>query len=365
MPDNRKTPPRGWNLTVIRARPALKLLPMDPTGSIDWSEVDIAQIDTGYTEHPVFGDFVAGETHLNIHAGRNFRDGETLNDPRDPINYSGLGTLPGHGTHTGSLLCGNKIAGKFDGGVAPGLPLIPYRVANTGIIGWPAGTKRDRLHVAQAIMHAVDENDVDAINMSMGIPWLSPFGSRPLGNAVDYAYEHGVIICAAAGQVIDRVTYPGKFYRTIGCGGIDPDKTMWNNIDQGYSEFDLIHIDTWAPANHINRPTVTLDEEGKLQTDIYANNGSGTSYATAHVTAAAAMWLVYHREAIALLYGHKPWMRIEAFRQLLKQTAKTMSGDQRPYPGTGILDIKALLEAELPQPGGLNKEERLAANMWA
>ena len=81
--------------------------------------------------------------------------------------------------------------------------------------------------------------------------------------------------------------------------------------------------------------------------------GTGTSYATVHVAAAAAMWLRRHGPALAARYA-APWQRVEAFRLLLRQTARPISG-QAPGNGTGILDIEALLRAPLPAASGLAK----------
>ena len=40
--------------------------------------------------------------------------------------------------------------------------------------------------------------------------------------AFDCAYMAGVIVCAAGGQYTDTVTYPGRYFRTIGVGGVQP-----------------------------------------------------------------------------------------------------------------------------------------------
>ena len=140
---------------------------------------------------------------------------------------------------------------------------------------------------------------------------------------------------------------------------------MWNTADQGYDEHDLPHIDVWGPANDINHAVASLKSDGTLDTDTYPSDGSGTSYATAHVTAAAAMWIVHHGVHIDEMYGNMPWMRVEAFRQLLKSSSKPIVGDQQPAPGTGILNINVLLNAPLPSPATLQKEDRLSVNMWA
>ncbi|VAW78937.1 hypothetical protein MNBD_GAMMA12-3235 [hydrothermal vent metagenome] len=354
---------RNWNLDLVNAKKAMNYLKRE-LGEINWSGVEVAQIDTGYTEHPVFGDF-SSTTNILWQAGKNYQDEHMNSLPVDPMNYDGLLQSAGHGTEIASVICGHATRGKFDGGACPGLPLIPYRATNSVILGFPASSNRERTNVAKSIRHAIDRNEADIINICLGSAGLSfAFGSRNLGKAVDYAYDNGVIICAAAGQGTDLVTYPGKFFRTIGCGAVNPDRSIWNTKGQGYHEFEMIHIDVWGPGSNINIPTIGFDSNHELITDLYEQKASGTSYATAHVTAAAAMWLARHGTEIDRLYGHQKWMRVEAFRYLLKASAQSLRADQQSHPGTGILDIKALLTAELPSPHLLKYEDRLAVNMY-
>ena len=73
------------------------------------------------------------------------------------------------------------------------------------------------------------------------------------------------------------------------------------------------------------------------------------------------MWLTYHGEDLDNAYD-EPWMRIEAFRALLKSTGKSIS-DRTLKGGTRILDIDALLKAELPDKRTLKREARKAVVM--
>ena len=82
-------------------------------------------------------------------------------------------------------------------------------------------------------------------------------------------------------------------------------------------------------------------------------------YATAHVAAAAAMWLVRHDEKLDKQYK-KPWQRIEAFRSLLKTTSSGIKGGYPTKKGTGILDIHALLKAKLPKATALKSRQPLS-----
>ena len=332
---------RIWNLRMVRAREAMAMLPLDPDGLVDWNGVEIAHTDTGYTHNPVF--LWDGDQSPILSDGGNYMEPGTR--PRDPLNYRGY---PGHGTRTASVLCGN-LPGSFVG-VAPGAPTVSYRVTNTVVLG-----RNQRKKLARAIRHA-GEAGCEVVSISLGIPGLSVFGRRLLGQAVDEAYDNGIIVVGAGGQVIDVVTYPGKFFRTIGVGGVTPEREVWFE----YNRVMLKFIDVWAPADPIRRANTVL-ANGQEQYDF--GNGDGTSYSTIHVAGAAAMWLVYRGDQIETKYS-KPWMRIEAFRKLLKKTHQDVEGDYQPAPDTGILDIKGLLDADLPRITQADYEKRKAVDQY-
>ena len=296
-----------WNIKVVRAREALALLPRKPDGNVDWGEIEVAHLDTGATRHSVFGPW-NGDQNDTILADRGMNYMEPGEKLFDPLNYKGF---PGHGTRTGSVLCGD-LPGTHTG-VAPELPTVPYRVTNTVILH----SKRVKVNISRAIRDAVDKG-FEIISMSLGMPWLGA-GGRQMGEAADYAYENGVMIVAAGGQEIDRVIYPAKYWRTVGVGGISPDGTVWYEYIEGDTDF----IDVWAPADEIYRANMVRRDgeirEGKYQT------GDGTSYATVHVSGTAAMWLVHRGDEIADKYT-EPWMKIEAFKKLLRKTKQKNRG---------------------------------------
>ncbi|HIP77386.1 MAG TPA: hypothetical protein EYH07_02840, partial [Kiloniellaceae bacterium] len=238
---------KAWNLDLVKAREAFAMLPRIPGQDevIDWGEVEIAQIDTGYTEHSVFGPWQNGSSPvLQVEDGKNMI--ERSKPPRDPLDYKGTS---GHGTRILSVLCGD-LSGSHTG-VAPGVPTIPYRCINHVVIK----SKKARKRIAAAIRDAVDRNSSEIISMSLGFPQMSIFGQRHLGEAVDHAYERGIIIVAAGGQIIDRVTYPGKFSRSIGVGGVRPDRKVWFKYEESMAKRS---IDIWAPADDIRRANSVL-----------------------------------------------------------------------------------------------------------
>jgi subtilisin family serine protease len=359
-------PDTDWSLKLTRARDALALLSSTYPGD-SWGDINVAHLDTGIRPNSAFGAWVTPLQGVNF-----VEPGQSPYDPLHPTQFAG------HGTRTLSVLTGLRPGFQ---GVAAGLPAIPYRVADDVLLG----TKTEQNNVARAITHAVEERACEVITISMGYPLNSLFTHSALGAAVDLAYRRGVIVVAAGGQVINQPCYPGKFFRAIAVGGLrkgdSGDLGIYQDYFDGNPKQSLrTFIDVWAPADPVWRietpPTVTPG------VDFPAGWGDGTSYATPHVAAGAAMWLSYRRNEIAAAYT-APWQRVEAFRLLLKQTAIDLSGrpdfkGTKPHRGTtppqkgavgknrlgatGGLDILALLQADLPKAGVLREETRLAEN---
>lgn len=356
-----------WNLRMVRARQALALLPRGPDGeAVDWGDLRVAHLDTGYTRHPVFGDWDRGDRWMRPAEGIDLIDG---GDPLDPCDYEGS---PGHGTRTASVLCGlaedPRVASGI--GVAPRLPVVPCRVVRWVVLSPESARER----VAEGLRFARRQG-IPVVSASLGVPFFLPGTTGGMGRAVDEAYEDGMVVVAAAGQIADRVTYPGKYDRTICVGGVTWQRRIWFDYGSGRDR-----VDVWAPAEGVlradplapdparARPPIEGDDPGTFASTSDASSsgglgkGSGTSYATVHVAAAAAMWLRLRGGDIAAAYG-EPWQRVEAFRLLLRSTASRINGRQ-PANGTGVLDIRALLEADLPAADALAKRPE-DAGKWA
>lgn len=336
----------AWNVELVKAPAALDLLPKTAGGGIDWGDIELCHLDTGYTDHPVFRDPLSGETWLRPEEGKNFIEGGPPLDPLESERRRGKSF--GHGTRTASVICGGvdvrADASRLAIGVAPGLPLVPCRVVNWVVLH----TIRSRQRVAEGIRHAIDHG-CQVVSMSLG----TPFWSDDLNQAVFAAYHHGIIMVAAAGQEIDRVTFPARLSRTIACAAVSEDRRPWRQQFWRDHPHEMALVDVWAPGDEV--PVATLPIEavedpsslsGSLESSSNSSASKGSSYATAHVAAAAAIWL-RHREAEIRATYPKPWQRVEAFRTLLKKSKGHLSG-LRPANGSGMLDIEKLLRTKLP-----------------
>ena len=262
------------------------------------SGINVAVIDTGIqADHP--------DLQANIKGGVNFvPTARSWNDDN------------GHGTHVaGTIAALNNAIGVV--GAAPNVNLYAVKVLDrTGRglwsyvvngINWAVSTHSD----------ADSSNDINVITMSLG------GSSAPveLENAVNNAYNAGIVIVAAAGNEGDgniqttEISYPAAYSNVIAVGAIDSNENApyWSNTGS--------YVDFVAPG-------VSIYSTYKRST--YATM-SGTSMATPHVTA-----------TVALLLSVYPNLGPSGVYTKLKQTAKDLgsNGFDNQY-GWGLIDALA------------------------
>lgn len=324
----------------------------------------IAHMDTGYTWHPVFGTW---DATMPANILRQFGYDFVLDRAGaiDPLPPRSLLDWPGHGTRTLSVMIGNSPGNLV--GVAPGAKVMPFRVTDSPVFDLSTASTRN---LARGINFVLDyphlARRVKVISISLGIPgWPLP-PSRALGLAVDRAYEAGIIVVAAAGQKTDRVTYPGRYFRTIGVGAVYENGVVWDKHDIGdaarwidcYTLGAGVHransyrLDGDPPAGDPNCPPPHVcysgdDPDGGDD----APPHNGTSYATAQVAAVAALWRCRRDTELRAKYGAASPLITEAFRHLVKRTSGVLDGTSAFADATPVVDCEALLNAALPDAG--------------
>jgi hypothetical protein len=315
---------RDWHLRAIRAPQAWKLF--EKAGRFPGEGILIGHLDTGWTAHPA----VPG--HDRLMPGVDLWDPHRP-DARDPLEV-GTGLSPGHGTATLCLLAANHEDYR---GVATHASVLPVRVSPSVV---HVGTRT----MALGILHCVSQG-AQVISISLGgLP------SRLWADAVNHAYEQGVVLCAAAGnhfplrgslRTPSSVVYPARFNRVLAVSGITQALKRYRFNDR-MSGNDGPEVDLCAPT-----PDVLWAYPPKGY-----RPGGGTSSATPQVAGAAALWLSYHRQA---LEDFSPVERVEACRRALLLGAD----DVGPYPYHPRQDEPARTYNEYFGDGRLNVEATL------
>lgn len=346
-----------WHLGAAGILDAWALLPTGAPAAL--AALKVAHIDTGYTPHPALGFGSAGGTWVRVDDGVNFFrnkgdaprfgaeggawDLDTPEHPGPQDNHSG--SHGGHGTRTASTIAGLLVQPGGTGhpyfGAAPGAGLVPYRITDSVFIDHVPDL------LAKAMHHALG-NGCQVINICLG----ALRADKRVAQAIDKAYEQGVIVCAAAGNTIPWVIYPGRFNRVLTVGGATTadgrEMQPWAGASCGRE------VDVSAPSDMIRRAT-TLLKNGK-EHYLVKGPGDGTSFGTSLTSGIALLWLALRGAELQALYGTERWARVAAFKWLAKATATRPPGwDDRNY-GAGIVHAGRLLAAPLPALGGLHKE---------
>jgi VCBS repeat-containing protein len=265
-PDQWALPRIGW-LTVRNDPPA--------------GSAVVAVLDTGVdATHPELAGMLAG--------GVSFVDGTAADvDPH------------GHGTWMAGL-----VAALTDNGLGvAGTGANALRVMPVTVIG-PDGTGRDG-DIINGIVYAVDHG-ADVILMAFS----SAAYSAALQSAVEYAWQHDVVIVAAAGNDgSDSAAYPAGDAGVVGVSATHADDTLWPASNVGAAVFLA------APGADVQ----TIEPDGYRSI-------SGTSAAAAIVAAAAG-----------LLRAKDADLSNGAIVGRLARTAQPLG--TREQTGNGLLDL--------------------------
>lgn len=205
--------------------------------------VIVAVLDTGIDgNHEDLNGQVAGTA--------NFTDSATASD------------IHGHGTHIAGIIAAQSDNGLGVAGIAPESRLLNVKVADD------AG-RCQASAIAQGVIWAVD-NGALVINMSLELRETS----AELEQAINYAWEHGAVIIAAAGNEGSQTpVYPAAYENVIAVAATNQTDTLAPLSNYG----DWVALA--APGNEIYS-TLPGNEYGYK---------TGTSFATAYVSGLAAI----------------------------------------------------------------------------
>ncbi|RLQ91549.1 S8 family serine peptidase [Planomicrobium sp. Y74] len=241
------------------------------------SGINIAVLDTGVnTNHP--------DLRNNVEQCKDFTVGTTYTN-------NSCTDRQGHGTHVAGSALADGGTGSGVYGVAPDADLWAYKVLGDDGSGYADD-------IAAAIRHAGDQASAlgtkVVINMSLG----SSGESSLITNAVNYAYNKGVLVIAAAGNsgpYQGSIGYPGALVNAVAVAALE--NTVQNGTyrvadfsSRGYSRTDGDYV--------IQKGDVEISAPGAAIYSTWYDGGyatiSGTSMASPHAAGLAAkIWAQY------------------------------------------------------------------------
>ena len=289
------------------------------------ARVRIAHLDTGYDPN-----HKSLPKNFRKDLARNFVDADKPKDATDRSEGTLFNNFS-HGCGTLSILAGATVPGLKPFGCAPDAEIVPVRVANRVVLF-------SNSSIAQGFdyVHSLRNSEatrVDVVSMSMGgLP------SQAWADAINALYDAGIVVVTAAGNNFGNapthvVVYPARFARVIAACGVMANGAPYANLPVKRMAGNYGPDEKMRTAIAAYTPNVPWARFGAPT--IVDFDGNGTSAATPQVAAAAALWIDKHRSEYDAY--REDWMRIEAVRKALFESAAKGAAAFAPELGTGML----------------------------
>lgn len=239
-------------------------------------------------------------------AGTNFDRGyNVLNGSHDVTDENG------HGSFVCGVIAETKDNGIGFAGLTPDVTLVPIKC-------FGKSEETNSSYIIKALYAAVDDYNCDVVNLSLGMTE----STAAMKTAVEYATNKGVLVVSAVGNDGTTVyNYPAAYDCVVGVGSVEAD----GSVSSFSQKNDSVYVT--APGGTIYGPSYASNNR-------YAK-GSGTSFASPHVAAAAAILKQYAPNATCI-----------DFETLLRRsvTDAGAAGYDTSY-GWGSLDMASFVAA--------------------
>jgi serine protease AprX len=257
----------------------------------------------------------------------------------------------GHGTHVAGIIAGNSfnrdprdpLYGDYVG-VAPDVNLIAIKASDE--VG--NSTVLDVINGIQFVVDHKTQFNIRVLNLSLSTDVPQSYKTDPLDAAVEYAWQHGIVVVAAAGNRgsdYDAVKYsPGNDPFVISVGGSDEQgdsgkgaRAYWSSA--GRTQDGFFKPEVMAPGAHI---VSTLAPNSAFQYLCPACVISGAYFKAGGTSMAAPVV----SGAVALLLQAKPGLTPNQVKAALMATDKPIKGSY-----AGQIDLEAAASLGGPGPG--------------
>jgi serine protease AprX len=323
---------------------------------------------------------------------------------------STTGDAFGHGTHVAGLVAGNGAHSSGFGsfykirGIAPGATLLNLRVLDAN----GDGTDSSVIAAIQTAISLQNQYNIGVINLSLGRPVYESYANDPLCQAVEQAWQAGIVVVVAAGNDgrdnsagtygYGTITAPGNDPYVITVGAMNTNGTLTRQDDQmttysskGPTLLDhVVKPDLVAPGNRVLSllaPGSTLDQlypQNEISPSLYSSMPgfstyyfelSGTSMATPMTSGGAALLLEQNPnlspdqvKAILMKYADKTFAAavcpsgVKCTTPAMEYTTATDPVTGLTYTtyydiftvGAGYLDINAAINSNDVPPANTN-----------
>lgn len=301
-------------------------LPNDPIYSLQW-HFNTVQAEAAWEISKGDGVIVAVlDTGLNL----NTNDGiscvtagfDAVNEDYDPADGDG------HGTHVSGTIAQSTGNGIGVAGLANEACIMPVKVLGDN----GSGSFAD---IADGIYYAIN-NNAKVINMSLGInARYGVTNDAVMDPALEAAFAAGITVVVASGNDGNRknVSYPAIYPTTIAVGATDFRNSVTRYSNKGTG------LDMVAPGGDNGRDDNNDGyADGVLQETVSSGTSgyyffSGTSMASPHVAAAAAM-----------LISHGVTDPTDIYQRLTSTTLDIGESGYDKNSGHGLLQVYNALE---------------------
>jgi len=310
-----------YHLETINASAAVPL-------GLDGTGVGVAVIDSGVASVGDLSNLVYSEDFVGDNGG-------SATD------------LFGHGTHVAGIIAGNgsnstgrSFSYTFHG-IAPNVNLIDLRVLDANA----SGTDSEVIAAIERAIELKNKYNIRVINLSLGRGVYESYTQDPLCQAVEQAWQAGIVVVTSAGNDgrddsagtngYGTITAPGNDPYVITVGAMNTHGTADRTDDlpasysaKGPTLGDLImKPDLVAPGNAIislYTPMETLNQEdpgNEVSLSLYRTNGATGASGSYYILSGTSMAAPMVSGAAALLLQQNPNLTPDQVKAVLMESA--------------------------------------------
>lgn len=308
-----------WNMPMINAEYAWNFNYLG-------SGIKVGVIDSGTS--PTHPDLIN-----SVKAAYDMSDGKTLEDnlnPPDGTTINGQDEI-GHGTKVSGIIAA-QINNKIGVAGLSQAELYSFNIINSN----GKGKVKDFISAMEAAL----KSECDIINMSIGFTVDSSQETdlnelQSVNEALEKLNDAGIIVVAASGnnasneKDTNKPNYPAYSDKVIGVGAVD----MYKKITYYSTHNDKVDISAPGGGGTLSKGVYSTSLNNSYGYD------SGTSFASPHVAAAAAV-----------IKGIIPSLNHDNFEKIIKYASDDVTEKgYNEYYGWGVLNIKKMIDLAKPK----------------